>query len=844
MPLIAHDHAYEHPHHGVGLREEGGNGNGSGSGGLVMPVPVPVGSSSLGDRDDDEGNPHTLPRLRNMPSPAAISNRSGISTAFPSPQPLSPTEPLPPAMMHRAGGRERMSFPQQRDGKGSALRDSVVADEEFDTTFFPPPPPFSEDSQGERGRGTPPSPASTVGPSRRGTATATDDDEIVKSPTMMNPGRNKKRNNRNKKKKRNVRLAGAAAAAGVGDQTTMHAAETTKTTTTNSAAAPGVGTSPTRARRPSQFAHTTPGPATAEKTSRNMAGVGYHWLSNTGSEPGVDVTQDVGDYVNLTDPVRVTIVDYSSDGQGTRVDVPGKKLKMWLNSVDGARPVQPTPGTEGDQQQEGKRSVRWINVDGINFETLKFLTLRYGLHPLAVEDTLRASNNPRSKLDFYANHLYLQILVQHIRSEDQDEIRAAGSRKARRAGANARAGRSRYGSTDERSPPPPGSGESEEEGSNDGGEDGEDENGDIPIDQSADKTYQSSVHVESGIVRARARHRHRHHHTGSSSAKRAAATAAAAAEDKYNDQPSGWRRLFGLGRGKGMTSLPEGVEGVFEPIQTIQPGHANTPARNAHSMTIDHLAAQYMIPLRRSVMSVFMMRDGTLITMSASPYSGILDPIYLRLENKNGLLRRTCDASMLMEALLDVVVDIAIEITQAFESEILKMEAGCLVNPQMESVRHLHIISSQLTRLKRTLSPLAHVLYTLRDRDSQRALVSALYGSPHGEATKDPHHTSSALGFDSTHSTGYISQTTKVYLSDVIDHIDTMLTSLDQYLMTCDHLTDYIFNCAQQPGFILLEDHYIKNAFRTVVRVVGRKRREEMVMRYERDEKNRVYRRD
>jgi hypothetical protein len=40
--------------------------------------------------------------------------------------------------------------------------------------------------------------------------------------------------------------------------------------------------------------------------------------------------------------------------------------------------------------------------------------------------------------------------------------------------------------------------------------------------------------------------------------------------------------------------------------------------------------------------------------MSASPYSGILDPIYLRLENKNGLLRRTCDASMLMEALLDV----------------------------------------------------------------------------------------------------------------------------------------------------------------------------------------------
>jgi hypothetical protein len=30
-------------------------------------------------------------------------------------------------------------------------------------------------------------------------------------------------------------------------------------------------------------------------------------------------------------------------------------------------------------------------------------------------------------------------------------------------------------------------------------------------------------------------------------------------------------------------------------------------------MTIDHLAAQYMIPLRRSVMSAFMMRDGEFV---------------------------------------------------------------------------------------------------------------------------------------------------------------------------------------------------------------------------------------
>ncbi len=53
-------------------------------------------------------------------------------------------------------------------------------------------------------------------------------------------------------------------------------------------------------------------------------------------------------------------------------------------------------------------------------------------------------------------------------------------------------------------------------------------------------------------------------------------------------------------------------------------------------------------------MSVFVMRDGTMLSMSASPYSGILNPIYMRLENVDGLLRRTCDVSMLLEAVLDV----------------------------------------------------------------------------------------------------------------------------------------------------------------------------------------------
>lgn len=43
----------------------------------------------------------------------------------------------------------------------------------------------------------------------------------------------------------------------------------------------------------------------------------------------------------------------------------------------------------------------------------------------------------------------------------------------------------------------------------------------------------------------------------------------------------------------------------------------------------------------------------------------------------------------------------------------------------METVRHLHVLSSQLIRLRRTLTPLLHVLYNLRDQDVQRSQAAA-----------------------------------------------------------------------------------------------------------------------
>ena len=186
----------------------------------------------------------------------------------------------------------------------------------------------------------------------------------------------------------------------------------------------------------------------------------------------------------------------------------------------------------------------------------------------------------------------------------------------------------------------------------------------------------------------------------------------------------------------------------------------------------------------------------------------------------------------------------------------------------METVRHLHVLSSQLIRLRRSLAPLLRVCYIVRDQELQRSRAASAvtttsrpldrnHGSRDTEwitptsgtrpemsrpSTPGPselglslepgHHGS--VGFDFGMSrpssatnatagggglptgtsgitgmptnqngmvpwkepmtmTGYFSPMTKVYIGDVLDHLEIICSSMDQFVATCDHLTDYVF---------------------------------------------------
>ncbi|WVR03020.1 hypothetical protein IAU60_000009 [Kwoniella sp. DSM 27419] len=293
-------------------------------------------------------------------------------------------------------------------------------------------------------------------------------------------------------------------------------------TTPLSPTSPVIGTAGIRHRRRSHHRHKG-----QQRWLTNPAGGG------TGDEPGVDVKskRDEEAYGHLRAKTKVTVVDYSSnpaeDGTNLKCDFPGERLREWLDSDVGERRT-------GD---DGKPlGVRWIHIDGLNWEVIKTLVLHYGLHPLAVEDSLRATNTPRSKMDFYRNHLYLQILIHHTTPADEDQLLMVADELA-----------------------------------GGGGHVASDDGQGSVIDDCGSSIIGAPKRTGLGGKLARAF--------------------------------KGERRV---------ASLPKGVQGVFEP-SVVLPRHAGGPQtfeKEAHTITVNELSAKYMVPIRRGILSVFMLRDG------------------------------------------------------------------------------------------------------------------------------------------------------------------------------------------------------------------------------------------
>ncbi|KAG8768667.1 hypothetical protein FRC12_005440, partial [Ceratobasidium sp. 428] len=144
--------------------------------------------------------------------------------------------------------------------------------------------------------------------------------------------------------------------------------------------------------------------------------------------------------------------------------------------------------------------------------------------------------------------------------------------------------------------------------------------------------------------------------------------------------------------------------------------------KEANIQAIDVLkAGTGQIKIDVASVFMFLLRDGTFITLQRDPEREFAQPIYDRLRLRDTLLRSSGDASLLLQSLIDMIVDDAVKITDKYHRRLLKMERDILLKTKMKTVRDLHIASEDLMLHKRTMGPISQLVYGLRRYDADRA---------------------------------------------------------------------------------------------------------------------------
>lgn len=167
--------------------------------------------------------------------------------------------------------------------------------------------------------------------------------------------------------------------------------------------------------------------------------------------------------------------------------------------------------------------------------------------------------------------------------------------------------------------------------------------------------------------------------------------------------------------------------------------------------------------------SMFLTADGTVISFFEHSADDVEPPILSRL-NSNTLLRSVCDPSMIMQAIIDAIVDLAFPVVGAYQDVIAELELDVLTDPSVSQSQELYILTSELSLLKSTISPIVGLISSLRD------------------------HKKSFSGTSKAFKGVEVSDVTKTYLGDVDDHLLLLLENVETMKRAADNMIDLIFN--------------------------------------------------
>ncbi|KAH9486074.1 Cobalt/magnesium transport protein CorA [Psilocybe cubensis] len=438
-------------------------------------------------------------------------------------------------------------------------------------------------------------------------------------------------------------------------------------------------------------------------------------VGGIGAEPGIDPRRPAVDaaYSHIKEQCQIEIMDYSAIRNTTR-HMDNAQFIEFMGDLDSPELPQRDPWVK----------VRWINIGGISWDVIRALSIKYNLHPLALEDVFHGHSRNRSKADYYSKHLFLRILCHELLDDEEKRSRAAFTQYTTGPRSN--------------SPEPLESYPDEEE-----------EKVNMDDSEELKKPTSSFPSRAATLVQRRGQ--------------------PSLLPTNRNDLKGAYNTGKRSPTGSNLSTLVA-REGALQLSREEQ---------KQDEAAIEALKKGSRINVDVTPMFFFLFRDGTIISIRPIPNLSLTQPISFRLKSRDTVLRKSADPSLLLHALLDLIVDKAVQVIEAYHAKIHKFEKEILLRPQMNTVRDLHILSGDLILHKRTLDPIKTLIYGLRRYDVDRCAALIDSSDP---ANKD------------VRVVGFMSHKAKIYLADVYDHMDYILTSLDMFAGIAQNLIDYTFN--------------------------------------------------